>query len=241
MRKIIFYLSAFWFPLVLFLFGLTIYFGLNLNLQFISSSKKEDFLIQLLATLIGVGISIFVAEGFKEIEQRKRIKKSFGLLKLVTIKYICNFSENLFQTLSQYNDISDIQHAESLLRIVENFNQLALTFDKSLFQIAYSAEFLDSIKSDDQFNKISWSLSEILNITTQLSLNAINAQQILQTPAEFKNKKYQKYAIIKSKEIRDNLKTTITILNKYIERLEGEIDFLFQNTGAKYSEFDRQL
>ena len=128
-----------------------------------------------------------------------------------------------------------------MLRIVENFNQLALTFDKSLFQIAYSAEFLDSIKSDDQFNKISWSLSEILNITTQLSLNAINAQQILQTPAEFKNKKYQKYAIIKSKEIRDNLKTTITILNKYIERLEGEIDFLFQNTGAKYSEFDRQL
>ncbi len=83
MRKIIFYISAFWLPIILLLVGLAIYFGLNVNFQFISFNKKEDFLIQLLATLIGVGVSIFVAEGFKKIEQRKRIKKSFGFKKLL--------------------------------------------------------------------------------------------------------------------------------------------------------------
>lgn len=239
MRKIRFYIETFKIPIILIIVGLIIYFGLNINLQFISQNKKEDFLIQLLATLIGVGISVFIAESFKKIQQRERTKKSFGILKSVTINYLKDRTDELSNTIKQYKDICDVEHAESFLRLVSGFNQIALVFDKKWMDLIYSQDFLDVIETDNQFNKITESIAGTLSLIANLSLYAINAKEIITTPKKFQNGQYSNLVVNKSREIRDNIMSIVLSLEKDILKLEEEMDILFIKTGINYLETNK--
>ena len=171
MRKIGIYLKYFWIPITLIIISVIGWFYILDTLG--------NFKVGLIASILGVGISIFTAESFKQINEYKRVKKTLGFLKLITIPYLKNQSENLTETMKLYQDICSITQAQSFLALVSNFDGVSLSFDKSWLQLIYSQDFIDAIKSDDQFNKLSNAVLEIQLFTKQLTAQSVNAKHLL--------------------------------------------------------------
>jgi Zn-dependent oligopeptidase len=193
----------------------------------------------LIATILGVGISISTAASFKKFDEHRRVKKTFGYLKLITIPYIVNQSDNLSDTLKQYNDIVSVNEALIFTILVSNFDAISRTFDKSWLQLVYSQEFIDAIKSDEQFQKISDAVKEVLLFTKSLTAQSVIAKNLtIVDPNTFTSKDQKEY-LKKVRMIRDELKESICTLNIYTKNLENEIDTHLSKNGAKYSETDR--
>lgn len=231
MRKTKLYIRFNQIPIVLILIAVACWF-------FIPKSIS-DFRAQIIATVLGVGISISVAESYKKFVEHRRVKKTFGYLKLITVPYIVNQSENISDTVNQYNDIVSLEQAMAFAVLVSNFGDISNEFDKSWLQLVYSQDFVDAIKSDEQFNKISHAVKEVLLFTKALTAQSVIAKNLLIVdPNTYSNKNQQEY-MKQVRKIRDDLKESISKLNEYTKNLENEIDTFFSKNGARYEEFDR--
>lgn len=231
MRKLKTYLRFFWLPLLLATAGIVGWFYIPDNFSAFKST--------LFGTLLGVGLTLATAEGFKSLTEYKRVKKTFGLLKLVAIPYIKNQAENLQETAKQYNDMCSIEQAVLLFVHCANLDRVAENFDKSWLQLIYSQDFLDSVKNDEHFNKIANAIFEVLLFLKQLSAQSINAQINLQNNLSGLSDDQKNDFIKRAKEMRDELVDNANNLSKYSDKLDEEIVRFLNITGVNYSEFER--
>ena len=231
MRKLKTYLRFFWLPLLLATTGIVGWFYIPDNFSAFKST--------LFGTLLGVGLTLATAEGFKSLTEYKRVKKTFGLLKLVTIPYINNQAENLQETAKQYNDMCSIEQAVSLFVHFAHLYRVAANFDKSWLQLIYSQDFLDSVKNDEHFNKIANAIFEVLLFLKQLSAQSINAQINLQNNLSGLSDDPKNDFIKRAKKMRDELVDNADKLSKYSNKLDEEIMRFLNITGVNYSEFER--
>ena len=231
MRKSKTYLRFFWRPLLLAAAGIVGWFYIPDNFSAFKST--------LFGTLLGVGLTLATAEGFKDLIEHKRVKKTFGLLKLVTIPYIKNQAENLQETAKQYNDMCSIEQAVSLFVHCAHLDRVAANFDKSWLQLIYSQDFLDSVKNDEHFNKIANAIFEVLLFLKQLSAQSINAQINLQNNLSGLSDDQKNDFIKRAKKMRDELVDNADKLSKYSDKLDEEIMRFLNITGVNYSEFER--
>ncbi|MEI8270896.1 MAG: hypothetical protein WCG45_06035 [bacterium] len=198
-----------------------------------------NFKVGLIASILGVGISIFTAESFKKISEYKRVKKTLGFLKLITIPYLKNQSENFTETIRLYQDICSIAQAQSFLALVSNFDAVSLSFDKSWLQLIYSQDFIDAIDSDDQFNKLSNAILEIQLFTKQLTAQSVNAKHLLMNDFTKFGEKETDSFLSRAKQIRNDLNDSVQKLGKYTDKLNEEIDRFFSKSGVNHEEFER--
>lgn len=204
--------------------------------------KQDNFGISLVASILGVGISIFTAESYKKLSEHKRLKKTFGLLRLTTIPYLKNQYESILETLRLYQDICSLEQAKSFLLLVSNFELVSSNFDKSWLQLIYSQDFIDAIESDDQINNLSHAIFEILIFTQQFTTQSINTKNLLHLLSEkSQNLKEEEIAhlLINTRQTRNSLNDTTYKLKEYTEKLDQEIDKLFKKYGVKYMEIAR--
>ncbi len=231
MRKAITYLKYFLVPIILIIISIICWFYISDNLG--------NFKTGLIASALGVGISIFTAESFKKINEHKRIKKTFGFLKLITIEYLKNQSENFSDTIKEYKDICSIAHAQRFLVLVSNFDSVSLSFDKSWLQLIYAQDFIDAINSDDHLNKLSRAILEVQLFIKQLAAQSVNAKHLLMNDFTQFNEKDTEYFLSRTKQIRSALDDSAIKLKKYTDQLNEEIDHFFAKTGVKHEEFER--
>lgn len=145
MRKIKLYSNFFWVSAILII--------ISINCWLFIPETITAFKAGLIASILGVGISISVAEGYRQKTNHIRLKRTFGLLKLTTIPYLENEAEIILKTINQYNDICSIKEAQVFAILVNNFDIISSGFDKSWLQLVYSQDFVNAIKTDDQFEK----------------------------------------------------------------------------------------
>jgi len=231
MRKIKIYLKYFWIPITLIVISVICWFYILDTLG--------NFKVGLIASILGVGISIFTAESFKKISEYKRVKKTLGFLKLITIPYLKNQSENFTETIRLYQDICSIAQAQSFLALVSNFDAVSLSFDKSWLQLIYSQDFIDAIDSDDQFNKLSNAILEIQLFTKQLTAQSVNAKHLLMNDFTKFGEKETDSFLSRAKQIRNDLNDSVQKLGKYTDKLNEEIDRFFSKSGVNHEEFER--
>ncbi len=231
MRKIKIYLKYFWIPITLIVISVICWFYILDTLG--------NFKVGLIASILGVGISIFTAESFKKISEYKRVKKTLGFLKLITIPYLKNQSENFTETIKLYQDICSLAQAQSFLALVSNFDAVSLSFDKSWLQLIYSQDFIDAIDSDDQFNKLSNAILEIQLFTKQLTAQSVNAKHLLMNDFTKFGEKETDFFLSRAKQIRNDLNDSARKLEKYTDKLNEEIDRFFSSSGVKHEEFER--
>lgn len=231
MRKIKIYLKYFWIPITLIVISVICWFYILDTLG--------NFKVGLIASILGVGISIFTAESFKKISEYKRVKKTLGFLKLITIPYLKNQSENFTETIKLYQDICSMAQAQSFLALVSNFDAVSLSFDKSWLQLIYSQDFIDAIDSDDQFNKLSNAILEIQLFTKQLTAQSVNAKHLLINDFTKFGEKETESFLSRAKQIRNDLNDSVQKLGKYTDKLNEEIDRFFSKSGVKHEEFER--
>ena len=231
MKKTKIYLRFFWLPLLLSAIGVFLWFYISDDLSGFKSTLTGAFL--------GISISLAVAESFKRLTGHRRVKKTFGMLELITIPYLKNQSQNLRETVSQYQDICSIEQVVSFLAICAHLDRVAINFDKSWLQLIYSQEFLDAINNDEHFNKISHAIFEVLLFTKQLSAQSVNAQSLLLNDISHLTDAQKADLINRAKNIRNTLADSSEKLQKYTEKLEEEIRDFLNKTGSSYSEFER--
>ncbi len=230
-RKIRVYIRFFGLPLLLVIVAIVGWF--------FTPNDLSNFKSTLVGTLLSIGITLAAAEGFRKLAEYKRVKKTFGLLKLVTIPYLKNQSENLEATMKQYNDICSIEQSVLFFAQCSQLDKIATNFDKSWLQLMYSQDFLDAVNSDDHFNKIANAIFEVLLFIKQLSSQSANAQINLHNDFSKLTKEQQEEFINRAKQMRDGLKENIEKLSKYTGKLDEEILKSLNATGTNYSEFDR--
>jgi len=230
-RKIKVYARIFWLPLLLAILAIVGWFYVPDNLS--------NFKSTLIGTLLGIGITLAAAESFKKISEYKRVKKTFGLLKLVTIPYLKNQSDNFEATMKQYNDICSIEQAILFFAQCAQLDKVASNFDQSWLQLVYSQDFLDAISNDDHFNKMANAIFEVLLFIKQLSTQSANAQINFHNDFSKLTEEQQKDFINRAKQMRDALKENIEKLSKYTEKFDEEISSFLSTAGVNYSEFDR--
>lgn len=229
MRKIKIYLKYFYMPVLLIIISVVCWFKIPNDLNSFQSG--------LIATILGVGISIYSVEGFKKISEHKRIKRTFGLLKLIVVPYLKDEAETVTQFVDEYKDICDIEKAESFVYMSINFIELLKIFDKSWINLIYSQEFLDAIQKDSQFNKIANTISEVLLFITNMtkySLNLKKYQNISSQSSEMQN-----LFIKEIRNKRNEMDDLARKLLKFTEKLEDEIDNFLENTGTKFEYVER--
>lgn len=231
MRKVKIHLKFFWLPLLLGIVAIIGWFYIPDNFSAFKST--------LFGTFLGVGLTIATAEGFRGLTEHKRVKKTFGLLKLVAVPYIKNQAENLRETAKQYNDMCSIEQAVSLFAHCAHLDRVAINFDKSWLQLIYSQDFLDSVKNDEHFNKIANAIFEILLFLKQLSAQSINAQINLQNDFSKLSEEQKNEFIERARKLRDGLTDNATKLLTYSGKLDEEIMKFLNTNGVNYSEFKR--
>ncbi len=231
MRKLKLYLSFFWLPLLLIIIAAICWFYIPVGVNSFQSG--------LIASILGVGISIFAAESYKKLNEHKRVKKTLGFLKLITIPYLKNQSENLSETIKLYQDICSTPQAHAFLMLVANFDSVSISFDKSWLQLIYSQDFIDAISSGDQFNKISNTILEILLFTKVLTAQSINAKHLLANDLTKLSEEETKFFLTRTKQIRNDLNDSAQKLQKYTDKLNEEVERFFAKNAVRYEEIER--
>jgi hypothetical protein len=226
MRKIKLYFKLFWFSIILVVISL----GCLLYIP----ESITSFRAGLIASILGVSISISIALGFGEIANHKRLKRTFVLLKLSAIPYLKNQAENISETMKQYNDICAIEQAQAFAILVSNFDIISVSFDKSWLQLVYSQDFVSAIKTDDQFVIISSAIEEVLIFTSSLATQAIKAKNLLVSDAQKFPPSAQEVYLREIRKIRDSLKDSANWLDKQTEKLDEEVTRFLHDNGAKY-------
>lgn len=210
---------------------------------FLIPNSIDGFRGTLWATFLGVGVTISGAESYKKAQEHRRIKRSFGYLKLITIPYIVNQSENISGTINQYNDIISVDQACAFCILVSNFDSLATEFDRSWLQLVYSPDFIDAFKKNNegnkQFEKIATAVKEVLIFTKTLNAQAVISKNLLVSDPHKYSQENQDEYLRQARKIRDDLKGALTYLNKYTERLNNEVSDFLEKNGTVYQEYDR--
>jgi len=231
MRKTALYLKIFAIPILLFIIcALTWLFAPDS----VSSTQGG-----LLGAVLGVGLSISVAESFKALTEHKRRKKTFGLLKLITIPYLKCRASGLIDTMKDYNDICSFEKAVEFLVMVSHFDSSAQSFDKEWFQLVYSQDFLDAIKSDTHFGALAIPIKEVLLMSDQLTTQATNAKVNLSNDLSNLTDDNKNELIRRSRQMRDVVMDNALKLQKYTDDLDKELMTYLQQNGVGYSETDR--
>ncbi len=225
------YFRFFWPTLLLVVIGVVGWF-------FIPDSFST-FKSTLFGTLLGVGITLVMVEGYKKLHEYRRINRIFGLLKLTTIPYLKSQSESFQTTMKQFNDICSIEQAIVFFVNCGHLDRTVKSFDKSWLQLIYSQDFLDAVSKDDHFNRMAHAIFEVLLFLDQLSTQSVNAQINLLNDATKLPEDKQKDFIERARRMRDELEHATSKLLKYTSKLDEEIIRFFDTTGIKYSEFDR--
>lgn len=231
MRKLQTYLRFFWLSIFLVLLGVLVWFYLQ--------DSFNSFRGSFLGSLIGIGISISVIENLKKLTEYKRVKKTFGLLELITIPYLKNQADNLSATMKLYHDMCSTEQAAQFFAITAGMDKTAVNFDKSWLQLVYSQDFIDAINNDDHFNKIANAILEVLLFIKQLSVQSVNAQVFLLNNISSLTEEQKKNYLERARQIRDNLADSAEKLHKYTEKLGEEVSRFLDASGASYSEFER--
>lgn len=226
MRKIKLYFKLFWFSIILIV--------ISLGCWLYIPESISPFRAGLIASILGVSISISIALGFGEIANHKRLKRTFGLLKLSAIPYLKNQAENISETMRQYNDICTIEKSQVFAILVSNFDIISASFDKSWLQLVYSQDFVSAIRTDEQFAKISSAIEEVLIFTSSLALQAVNAKNLLTSNAQKLPPAAQEVYLLEIRKIRDSLKDSANWLDKQTEKLDEEVTKFLYDNGAKY-------
>jgi hypothetical protein len=204
----------------------------------------NTFQTGLLSTALGVGISIAAAEGIKKLVEHRRMKKTAGLLKLVTIPYLENQCSNFKENSKLYKDMGEFEHAMAFLLLVQNYDKVSIAFDKQWFQIVYSADFIDTINADSQLNALGHAISEILIFNKTITWHSINANRLLVREARMRAegtfvKEDVAHLILQARKVRDDIDDCIEKLQKYTNELDQELQKLFSQTGVLYEEIER--
>jgi hypothetical protein len=188
----------------------------------------------LLATILGVGITIFTAEGIKKLAEHKRVKKTFGLLKYITVPYLRSHVESIHGTLKNYSGNLSITHAFLMLGLVSNFDTIGIDFDESWLQLVHSQDFLDALDEDEHYQKIADVEFEVHSFTKNLAAQSIRAKYLLANGRVLIAGNMESQFLREVEQIRDSLEESATNLSKYSNSLEKTVDsFLLQN-GVKY-------
>ena len=204
----------------------------------------NTFQVGLVSTALGVGISIAGAEGIKQRTQHIRMKKTAGLLKLVTIQYLENQCLNFKENSKLYKDMTDFEHARDFLLLVQNYDKVSSTFDKNWFQLVYSADFIDIIDADSQLNAIGHTISEVLIFNKTITWHSLGASRLLARETRMSsegtfNKDDVAHFVLQARKIRDDMDDCIEKLEKYTHELNEELSKIFTRTGVGYEEIPR--
>lgn len=235
MRKLKRYLQFFRIPIIVALSAAFLWF-----FYVPDANGKSDFKINLLGTVLGVGLSIAIAESFNQIVEYKRRKKTFGLIKLITIPYLKSQAENFLATMKSYENISSHKEALAFLMMVSRFDRIGESLDKSWLQLVYSQDFIDAIDCDIHFNKIAHAVLEVLLFTKQITAQSINAQSLLDVDVSFLSEEQEtQFYLTRSNNIRDTVNDNAKKLHKYVSELDSEISAFLASNGSYYTEFKR--
>ena len=191
----------------------------------------------LLATFLGVGASILLAEGLKTLTEHKRVKKTFATtLRYVAIPYLKSQAESMKDTISQQAYQGKLSKAQALLylTLASNFDTICADFDKTWLQPIHSQDFIDAMRDEDLLYKIADVELEALSFTKLLATQSVRAKYWLinwqQIPA---NQQAQFISDVES--MRDDMKKSADSLAKYSDVLgEAILTFLLDN-GARQS------
>jgi hypothetical protein len=204
----------------------------------------DNFKSSLVATALGIGITISFAEALKQLAEHKRRKKTAGLLKMITIPYLENQCTNFKENSKLYKDMGDLEHVKAFLLLVKNYHRLSASFDKSWFQLVYSADFIDTVDNDAHLNAIGHAISEVLIFNKTLTWHSLNASRLLDLLGRLEaDKQLDKqdvlYFVGQARIIRDNVDDTVETLQKFTDELNREILAIFAKTGVEYEEIKR--
>jgi uncharacterized membrane protein len=207
-------------------------------------SNLDSFKTNLIATALGVAITISFAEALKQLAEHKRRKKTAGLLKMVTIPYLQNQCLNFKENSKLYKDMGDWEHAKAFLLLVTNYHRISADFDKNWFQLIYSTDFIDTIDSDSQMNAIGHAVSEVLIFNKTITWHSLNASRLLdllrRLEADGKiTKEDVVHMVAQARAIRDSVDESIEKLVKFTDELNRELDAIFAKTGVGYEEIER--
>ena len=231
MKKIITYLRFFWIAILLIIFSIICWYYLPEN--------YNNFKGNLITSILGVGIAIFVAEGFKNINNHRRVKRNFGFLRLIVITYLKNQAQSFLDTANSFQDICDKEQAVNFIAVISSINEMGNTFDKSWLQLIYSQDFIDAIKTDEHFNKISDTILELLLFIASTTTLSVNARTLMLNNVTQLNEEATKMFISKAREFRTTLTKSVQNLQKYVNLLDQEMELFFQKNNVIYSEFER--
>ena len=114
MRKAKLYLRTFWLTILLVIIGVVgwAYDPYNLG----------EFRNAIFSSALGIGISISIAEGAENLVEHRRVKRTLGFLKLISIQYINNQVENFNEFLKLNKDIKSLEHAHAFMLFVTGFD-----------------------------------------------------------------------------------------------------------------------
>ena len=207
-------------------------------------ASLDNFKTSLIATALGIGITISFAEALKQLAEHKRRKKTAGLLKMVTIPYLQNRCLNFKENSKLYKDMGDWEHAKAFLLLVTNYHRISADFDKNWFQLVYSTDFIDTINSDSRLNAIGHAVSEVLIFNKTIAWHSLNASRLLdllkclEESGEI-TKEDVVHMIAQARAIRDSVDECIEKLVKFTDELNRKLDTIFTKTGVQYEEIER--
>ena len=196
----------------------------------------------LIGTVLGVGLSVSFVQSTKSLSDHKRRKKTFGLLKLITIPYLENRAKNSIETMKTYNDIDSLEKAVEFLAMSSHFDVMAQSFDKDWLQLIYSQEFLDTFNSkklEPHFHEIAKTVQETLLTIDQLTAQSVNAKVNLMNDFSKMNDEHKKEFIKRARQIRDDVMDNAQKLQKCTNELDREIMVHLRENGVGYSEYER--
>ena len=187
----------------------------------------------MLATFRGVGTTIFMADGFRRLTEHRRLKRTLGMLKYITIPYLEAQSGGITDTMKQYNGTISIPQALLLLELVSNFDSISLDFDKSWLQLIHSQDFIDAIDNDDHFHKIADAEFEVHTFTKNLAAQSVRAKYLL-TTSQLLISTNQAQFLVEVQGVRDTLQEGAKNLAKYSKELGKTIDSFLLDNGVSY-------
>jgi hypothetical protein len=140
--------------------------------------------------------------------------------------------------------MSDLEHVKAFLLLVKNYHRLSASFDKSWFQLVYSTDFIDTVDNDAHLNAIGHAISEVLIFNKTLTWHSLNASRLLELLGRLENEKQLDnedvvYFVGQARRIRDDIDTTLEILQKFAGELNRELEALFVKTGITYEKVKR--
>jgi len=202
----------------------TVLWALNLDLS--------SFRTELLAGILGVGISIAFAVSDKRLSEHKRIKRNFGFLKYVTVPYLDSHADSILDTLKNYDGDLPLPHALVFLNLVANLDSINESFDTSWLQLVHSQDFIDALDNDDQFQGIADIEFEVLSFTKCLATQIVKARYWI-SGLPLLNDEQQAVAVKDINVMRNELRDSAASLKEYAKKLDDMMgQFLFSN-GAK--------